>query len=843
MNKGIVKAIVLTLTFMGALVLFSALTNRTNRDMTTKMKEATLPVIDLYYQDQAVSELYGYVDKMNAVYMRGDIIPIGQESLLPISVRCGNYAVDAICYEIRSMDTQRLVADAQLSDYKQENGVLTAELEIQKLLDENQEYLLMITLKHGDDEVHYYSRIMKAPDYHVEDCLAFVKDFHERSLDKEGYKTLATYMEPDSAADNKTLARVSIHSALRQVGWADFSGNILKDPTVHIREIQDTYSVIALQYVMTAAGTGGQTEYFNVEESYRVRYTDDRMYLLDFDRTMDQIFRGENDNFYDNMLQLGICSDDIKFMSNETGNVVCFIREGELWCYNAQEQKLSQVFSFHGYEGIDDRENHDEYDIEIIRVDETGSTDFVVYGYMNRGEHEGRVGIGVYHYNGVANTVEEELFLPSTRSYEVLRSEMGNLIYENDESKFYLIRGGSLYEIDLATMEASVVTDMLEADSYAVSEANRYVAYISEGSSVSGTRIQVLDLEGGGGFTVEAPSGSYIRPLGFMGEDFIYGEAAASDVYRDSAGNVRFLMGHVYIVQTAGENHDILKDYSKPGYLVSSVEVEDYTIYLNRERHNGTTYVPADTDTIMNREGDLLEAVSLHSSYSEQKQTQMQLALDEWEELVSDRFLTPRQIVVEDNREMMLEEPEDEEIYYAYANGHVVASSRNISEVIEAANEQKGVVVGSRQEYIWKRSRKTQQSPIKIPEISTQGGESIGRALSGMLAVEEVHVDGNGLLAAGNTPKKILQDALRDAVVLDLTGSSLDGILYYVSMGTPVFAMSSGNEAVLVVGYDSSSVVLYDPTQEQNSRVALSDAQDMFYQAGNIFFAYLKNQS
>lgn len=842
MNKGVIKAIVLTLTFVGALVLFSALTNQTNRDMTTKMKEATLPVIDLYYQDQAVSELYGYVDEMNAVYMRGDIIPIGQESLLPISVRCGNYAVDAICYEIRSMDTKRLVADAQLSDYKQENGVLTAELEIQKLLDDNQEYLLMITLKHGDDDIRYYSRIMKAPDYHVEECIAFVKDFHERSFDTEGYKALATYMEPDSSADNKTLARVSIHSTLKQVGWANFSGNILKDPTFHIKEIQDTYSVIALEYVMTAAGPGGQTEYFNVEENYRVRYTDDRMYLLDFERTMDQIFRGENDNFYENFLQLGICSEDVKYMSNELGNAICFIREGELWSYNAEEKKLSQVFSFHGYEGIDDRENHDEYDIDIIRVDETGSADFVVYGYMNRGEHEGRVGIGVYHYNSVANTVEEELFLPSTRSYEVLRSEMGNLIYENDEGKFYLIRGGSLYEIDLTTMKEKVLADALEADSYAVSESNRYVAYISEGSDVSGSLIRVSDLEDGSSFTVEAPTDSYIRPLGFMGEDFIYGEAAASDIYRDSAGNVRFLMSHVYIVETAEENHGILKDYSKAGYLVSSIEVEDYTIYLNREQYNGTTYVPADTDTIMNREGDMLESVSVHTSYSEQKQTQVQLALDDWDELASDRFLTPRQIVVEEKREMILDEPEDEEMYYAYANGHVVASSCNISEVIEAANEQKGVVVGSRQEYIWKRSRKAQQSPIKIPEIGTQSGGSIGKALSGMLAVEEVHVDGNGLLAAGNTPKKILQDALQDAVVLDLTGSSLDGVLYYVSMGTPVFAMSGGNDAVLVVGYDSVAVTLYDPLEEKNSRVALSDAQDMFYQAGNVYFAYLKNQ-
>lgn len=839
MNKGVLKAIVLTLTFVGALVLFSALTNKTNRDMTEEMREATLPTIDLYYQENAINRLYGYVDEMNAVYMRGDITPIGADSLLPISVRCGSYAVDAISYEIRSMDTQRLVAEAQVSDYRLENGVITADLTIQNLLEENQEYVFMISLEHGDQTVRYYSRIIKAPDYHVQESIEFVKDFHDRSLDETDYTTLATYMEPDSSADNTTLANVNIHSRLKQVGWADFEGSVLSAPTVRVKEIQDSYNVIALEYVMTSVGEGGRTEYYNVEECYRVRYSGDRMYLLNFDRTMDEIFRGENDNFYENLIQLGICSEDVEYMANEVGDIVCFVREGELWCYNAVEKKLSQVFSFRGYEGIGDRENHDEYEIHIIRVDETGSADFVVYGYMNRGDHEGRVGIGVYHYNSVANTVEEELFIPTTHSYEVLKSELGDLLYQNDAGQFYLIRGGSLYEIDLASSEAKTLVADFENDSYAVSDSNQYVAYITEGDNMSGTRIKVSNLENGTDFMIDAPEGSYIRPLGFMGEDFIYGEAAASDIYTDQAGNTRFLMSHVYIVDTGDEEHGVLKDYSKAGYLISSVEVEDYTIILNRESYNGETYVPADTDTIMNREGDTMQPVSVQSDYSDQKQTQFQLVLEDQEEITSERLLTPRQIVVEEDRELALEEPEDEDYYYAYANGRVVEASSSISDVIGAANEEMGVVVGSRQQYVWKRSRKTQQTAIDIP-VEAAAADSIGGALSGMLAVEGIHVDGTRLLEAGSTPREILGDALPDAVILDLTGSNLEEILYYVNLGTPVFSMSSGSGAVLVVGYDSSTVTLYDPVSDSNSRVSLTDAQNMFDQAGNIYLAYLK---
>lgn len=147
-------------------------------------------------------------------------------------------------------------------------------------------------------------------------------------------------MEPDSSADNTTLANVSIHSTLRQVTWDKFNGTVLTDPSVSIKEINNSYNVILLDYVVTATGDNGELEYYNVEEYYRVRYTNDRMYLLNFERTMDEIFRAENDDFYENYLQLGICSSDVEYKSNETGSILCFVKEGELWCYNATEKSF-----------------------------------------------------------------------------------------------------------------------------------------------------------------------------------------------------------------------------------------------------------------------------------------------------------------------------------------------------------------------------------------------------------------------------------------------------------------------------------------------------------------------
>ena len=52
---------------------------------------------------------------------------------------------------------------------------------------------------------------------------------------------------------------------------------------------------------------------------------------------------------------------------------------------------MLQVFSFSDSEGSDERSRNDQHDVRIISMDDSGSLAFAVYGYMNRGAHEGEV--------------------------------------------------------------------------------------------------------------------------------------------------------------------------------------------------------------------------------------------------------------------------------------------------------------------------------------------------------------------------------------------------------------------------------------------------------------------
>lgn len=841
MSKGAIKAIVFPIVFIVALIIFSIVTNHTNEDLTRKMADAKLPVVYLNYDDEELNELYGYTQEMDATCMRDTITPIESTRVLPITIQTYNLDIDAISYEIRSMDTERLISNADITDYSQQKGVLNADLEIQNLLEEGEEYQLILKLESGEQSIYYYTRIIEPADCYVSESLAFVQNFHDTTFNSETSSTLATYVEPNDSGDNSTLQTVTINSSLSQITWADFAGDKLTDPVPSIKEINSSYNVIGMNYIMTTTGTNGELEYYNVEETYRVRYTNDRMYLLNYNRTMNQIFRGENNSFYDNYIQLGVRDGDIQYKTNESGNIVCFVQEGELWSYNETESELSQVFSFRGYEGIEDRENNSNHEIKIIKVDESGSADFVVYGYMNRGIHEGQVGICVYHYDSIANTIEEELFIPSDKAAEVMKADMGQLMYESESNAFYIIMDGTIYGIDLNSLKATEIVTGLTEGSYEVSDSNQYVAYIDNKDSNAGTLIHVLDLETQEDYEINAASDEYIRPLGFMNNDFIYGSAKRTNVICDEAGNTAFPMDQVQIVDTEDKNHEVLKEYHKDGYYVSDIEISGYTIYLNRIQYNGAAYIPTTQDTIMSREGDNSEVVTTHSTVTEQKETQMQLELNSLESITATKLLTPKEIVLEEDRSLALEENKSATSYYAYAQGKVIKTTSNVSQAISAANDSMGIVVDEQQNYIWKRAKKTQQSAISVSiEATDAGSNSIAKSISALLGAENIHVSVQALLDQGNTPKEILTDTMQDMEVLDLSGCDLEEVLYYVDNGTPVFAMLSSSEAVLIVGYDANNIIIFDPALNSTYKKSISDSTNLFTQAGNIFFGYLK---
>lgn len=838
MNNVLKRIIVLAIIYVGTAAGLIYFGGRDKEDLTTQMSEASLPVVYLSYDSITINELHGYTGEMNALSMRDSITPLTEDNIIPITIDTYGTQVDQLTYEVRSLNGDRLVQDGEREDFVTKDGTLKLDLKLQKLMDEDTEYVLRLGLVCADSTVYYYTRIMETEDCNVKESIEFVTGFHDMTLNPTDQTYLASFMEPDETEENTTLQRTTIHSNLEQLTWASFEGTPVTDPIPTIKEVNSVYNVITLNYVMSSVGENGELEYYNVEEYYRVRRGLQRMYMLNFERTMEEIFRGENQSFADDAVQIGICSPNIKYYSNGSGKNVCFVQEGELWTFGGDTGRLTQAFSFRGFEGIDARENYDQHDIQVQNIDEEGNIDFVVYGYMNRGDHEGQTGISVCRYNASSNAVEEQLFVPSEESYQIMKEKLCRLMYIGDNGHFYLAAGGNIYKIDLTTKEYSKMVEGLTEDAFRVSEDGRYVAWTVPEEDGFAETLHVLDLEEETVTEIKAEEGSYIKPLTFMGTDVVYGLAAADEVNELETLNI-FPMYKVCIADSTQESHPVLKTYEKSNYYVTDASVEGNTIYLGRVFKDGSVYLEAEEDTIVNQEEGNDALVTLTSYTSEEKQLQYQLQMPEGNRVRSVQLVTPTWVVGETDPVLELEMKESGSCYYAFAKGEVLLGTDNLREAIGVANENMGVVVDEAQQYVWKRAKKTEQDPLTLA-MDVPGDTPAEKAVAILQSAAGMSVN-TGMDLRNLTGLANAMNEMTDTVKwLDLSGCRLEEMLYYVSQGTPVMAYETGEQVSLIVGYDEDHVTLLDPVSGDKSELTMEDAVDRFDRMGNIYMTYIE---
>ena len=121
--------------------------------------------------------------------------------------------------------------------------------------------------------------------------------------------------------------------------------------------------------------------------------------------------------------------------------------------------------------------NFNSHSVRILSVSEEGSIDFLVYGYMRRGNHEGTTGVAFYRYESADNALTERLYLPVDEDYGSLRQDIGRLSYLSDNHTLYLYLDHAVYGVDLPGKEYVVVADGLTEENFAVSADGARIAW------------------------------------------------------------------------------------------------------------------------------------------------------------------------------------------------------------------------------------------------------------------------------------------------------------------------------------------------------------------------------
>ena len=810
------RFLVLLVVFILGVAGTAFLMNNETTDDRSDMNDAVLPEVMVQFGDTLTNRMYGYRQAMETDFVRDSVTPLDTTKKLTLVVNPYDTKVRNLSYEIRTSDGSKVMENRTIKSLETgSDGYLRTEIEISSGLLMNQEYSLQITLSTNHGDAYYYTRVVSRSATYTEQYAKFADDFVQMSLDKTQADNLAAYLETSDSASSRNFAGLNINSPLADISWGNLNPQLSKAGIPVIKDINETTASISIEYEISAQNENGNTEYYLVTDFYRMRYDETRIRLLDFKRSASEIFDPSLSVISNSGLLLGVRSKDVDYLTNEDGSVTAFTQNGDIWSYVPDTGKFVEIFTFRKDTESDFRDARVEHDIKLLSVENNGDVDFMVYGYMNRGAHEGYSGVGIYHYNNDQGAIEEQVFIPCTESFEFLQEDLGTLSYVNQSGQLFIMIAGNLYQINIDENTYEVLADHIDSDDFGVSVTNAHAAWKSESGDYAG-QIEFIDFD-----TMErrriAPEASQkLDLLGFMNEDLIYGIVLDGDTLPNATG---YMIDGITMFRIEGFDGTVKKEYHQDGLYVAGVTVGTTLMEVTLVQKSGDIYKGVKKDNIMNNSTAATDKTSVEQTSSSRQGVIVRLTFEDSPSSEEPLILYAKvRNAGEKVVDIQVDKSSVEEVYYVYAGGGLDSVWTDPAKAVQRADKQTGVVLNRAQQYVWERGNMKTQITLNTTDIPE-------------------------IIRTASLDVQNLQNGLGDsAKVTDLTGCSLENVLYEVSAQRAVIARTGSDSSVVIVGYDQYNTYLLDPSTGEVKPYGMNDSTALFKNAGNMFITYLEQK-
>ena len=838
--KAAWKYAVVFIWFIASIVFFEYLLNRGNTDLTKEMSKASLPVICARLNGHDFNKMFGYTDDMDYSLIRDGITPLEEGRKLNVRIYKKGERISSVSYELRSIDKERFVEEGVIDNYTQNAEYADVTFAFKDIIVDKSEYSLKIILTLDDGkEAYYYARVYINDELNLLEKMEYVYYFNECTFDKDhAQEEIGKYLESNSSGDNSNFAHVDIHSSLEQVTWGNLDIKRKDEPVCTICEIDSKSAVMKLEYTMDVEN-GEETRTMLVTENYRFIKGSDRMYLMSFDRYMDTILFADKGVVYNDKLMLGITPSEFEHMESEDGNTYAFVNNGSLFVLNSSQNYFGAVFTFYDKENLDDRCLNNDHDIKIVDVDESGNVSFYVYGYFNRGDHEGKCGIHLFEYNSKNNVVVEKIFVQTDKPYEVLKNDINTMAFANNQNEFYFYFDEKIYKVNTEEQTVETIVENIRKENLFVCDSRSMCAWVSREDKKGTTQITFLRMDTSEKYTIDSIYGEHIKALGFMGEDLIYAEARDEDIYKNQ---YKELITPMYEINIINKFSEILKKYSQENIYVMGCKINDNLITLTRcEKNEEGTLVSAPPDSIVNSlmEKELKNNTEVIATENLKKIVQVSLKKEMDNKKI--KYRSPKTEVYEGRKEIKLT-TECNNLFYAFVGDKCLGAYREGTDAINVANEVYGSVIACDGHYIWKKEnyRKTNQI-MKITDGKSADDDSLYTeiCIEAMLEFEGYSLDIKNDLQNGESCEKILEDNIPDIRAFELKNCSPEAIKYYLNNDIPVMLLSDKN-SVLIIGYSDSVYVWLNPGSGNVMKMSIDEAESFYDNNGNNFVTYVK---
>ena len=816
-SKRRVRIIVLSGIFFAALLFYFMHAYRSmdrNSRVYANMGESKLPYVYMLMGEKKINPLHGYYQEMSGSVVRDSVATLPEDRKLLLFANLKKNSIEAAFYDIRSLDGSELIEKDSKAELEKTSEGVKITLPIQNLIQEGKEYQLRLRLDMGENSVYYYTRILLGKEKMAEEMLNLGESFTRKTFSKSEAKSLSTYLESEDTMDNSDLSHVNLHSSFQQITWGESGMSLDGDIEISLKELSGIMGLIQLRYATKAEDKEGNTRRFYNEDNFVMRYDSQRIYLMDFDRRTTEIFDTQNFRFQEKALLLGVDSAE-QMQSKCSGNkeYYAFSKGNALYRLNS-EGVLTRIFTYLTEENNRFRGDFLSHGIRLMDVKDNGDVDFLVYGYISRGRHEGYTGIVFYTYDNSDNTVVENFFLPLQENKEELEESLHSLAYYAGNKMFYLYYGGTVYGIDTNSFEVLTLASALKEGELSSSEDGQYLAYDEKNgeSELSSTVVfKNLKLDRTRNISEE---NKLFSVIGFIENDLIIG------VQDKALGTEWNPQGEIPVeeIRIIGPDQNEKLSYKKENLYFSNFSISGNQLSFDEYSHNENGYSYAGKDSI------------LSNKVEEERTLKPELINSEG---MGKNYLLPypgkkiKKITVQNPEKFSIEKAGSIELnqektaesgrFFAYALGHYRGNYVNMERAIGAVNENFGYILDGKQSFLWNRTDRP--------------GVIIGKTRENEVTdfIAEIPELRNSL-------------DFKNGKILNLYGVSLNSALYYTAKGYPLMIRIEGNWE-LITGYNGSQITSFVLGGTAAPKlVKKEEAVARYDTVHNAFFAFLPDK-
>ena len=839
MAKIIYKAVGLILVFVGALIFFGH-QMKTNYEVTGEqlsLSEETLPVLGLETDGHEINPLYAYAASMAPNVIRESMTPLSGEKKLTIHINESKNHLTGLSYSIIDKENGEIYDTQEIKGFSK--GQKDVEISIDYSIATSTEYILDLAgIMEDGRQVHYYTRIKYYMDgSSLDEKLAFVKEFHENTFKKNKIEDIARYLETDPNGRNSTLAKVTIASSSDLVTWAGMSPKIISDEYITIKEYNMETACVQYNYYIKANTSAGE-EIYHIKEFYRVRHIPGQDFLLAFERTMEAEYNTKYANVAGSQLKLGITSKtNGKLLETHDSRGLYFSRNGRLFFYDMKDNKIHDIYSVFSENAGYDYRAYDEQELRLIAVDEEDALFFAVAGYQPRGAYEGDVGVVLYRYSKDGE-VEELVSLPMETSYQQLAIDFESFSYVSPRDVFYFTVANTVYAYNISGKRLEILQKNVKDISFKTMENSHCYVWSSSLSKGYGKSITIYNLENDDHQLIVTPDDeTYVRLFGTIESNVVYGYVKKDQIEKQSDGTTMIPAYELLIADVSG---NVVKTYENEGYYIRDAEGSGNVVNIKLCRKTEDGYENVGEDSILNRSAIKAPNISYTSRLT-------QKTLTEWYIRFPSTFTMPgipgevkgsEEVRTSSRVERM--EPPDVMNYYVSSNGRYTKSFEEARAAIKEADRQMGVVISGDHKVVWERSGAFNQNNIGDLTLvkSSKNVSNIAACAAMVLSlVSDQSISAEALSAEEETAYDMLAGYISHP--LNLKGCKLDQVIYFVSSGKPVIAMTYDQKGVVISGYTTTDLTIYDPDLGKRT-VSRSKFEAFFKKNGNRFLSYME---